>query len=186
MITEGQWKRWKDNSTTDDRLNTYVLSDIRQMLGEIERLREHVEELHAKMTCMCGDSVDHSPWAGHSPVSMFDHAVEQEVERRTRAMPLQDHAPELAEEASEIAPHAGYTRCGYCRAWASKPCGEGCCWEPAQPDAVVSALDALTCDQQFALAQSIAANIGYVLVKEPPHPDSPHAMVAEDQTEGKS
>lgn len=39
MITEGQWKRWKDNSTTDDRLNTYVLSDIRQMLGEIERLR---------------------------------------------------------------------------------------------------------------------------------------------------
>lgn len=41
-------------------------------------------------------------------------------------------------------------------------------------DAVVSALDALTCDQQYALAQSIAANIGYVLVEEPPHPDSPH------------
>lgn len=39
MITEGQWKRWKENSTTDDRLSTYVLSDIRQMLGEIERLR---------------------------------------------------------------------------------------------------------------------------------------------------
>lgn len=43
MITDGQWKRWKDNSTTDDRLNTYVLSDIRQMLGEIERLRDMVE-----------------------------------------------------------------------------------------------------------------------------------------------
>lgn len=44
MITEGQWKRWKDNSTTDDRLNTYVLSDIRQMLGEIDRLnRVHGE-----------------------------------------------------------------------------------------------------------------------------------------------
>lgn len=45
MITEGQWKRWKDNSTTDDRLNTYVLSDIRQMLGEIERLRARDYEL---------------------------------------------------------------------------------------------------------------------------------------------
>jgi len=40
MISESQWKRWKDNSTTDDHLNTYVLSDIRQMLGEIER--QHV------------------------------------------------------------------------------------------------------------------------------------------------
>lgn len=43
---------------------------------------KHIKELQAKMTCMCGDPVDHSPWSGHSPVSMFDYAVEQEVERR--------------------------------------------------------------------------------------------------------
>lgn len=45
----------------------------------------HIEELQAKMTCMCGETMDHSPWIGHSPVSMFDHAVEQEVSRRLAA-----------------------------------------------------------------------------------------------------
>lgn len=30
----------------------------------------------------CGDNIDHSPWAGHAPVSMFDYAVAQEVERQ--------------------------------------------------------------------------------------------------------
>lgn len=49
---------------------------------EIERLREHISQLQAKLHCMCGSPIDHSPWEGHSPVSMFDHAVEQEVERR--------------------------------------------------------------------------------------------------------
>lgn len=32
----------------------------------------------------------------------------------------------------------------------------------------------LSCDDQFALATQIAANIGYDLVPEPEHPDSPH------------
>lgn len=36
----------------------------------------------------------------------------------------------------------------------------------------------LTCDDQFALAGRIAANVGYVLTEEPDHPDSPHNRLA--------
>jgi hypothetical protein len=32
----------------------------------------------------------------------------------------------------------------------------------------------LSCDDQFSLATQIAANVGYELVAEPEHPDSPH------------
>lgn len=64
-----------------------------------EQQAKHVEELHAKMTCMCGDPVDHSPWSGHSPISMFDYAVEQEVERR-----LAGQRPMVAEEQTEAKP----------------------------------------------------------------------------------
>jgi len=66
----------------DDLARAHLLKQRDAALMEIARLREHVDQLQAKMTCMCGDSVDHSPWAGHSPVSMFDYAVEQEVTRR--------------------------------------------------------------------------------------------------------
>lgn len=45
MITEDQLRAWKANSTVDDHLHTYVLSDIRQMLGEIERLDRRVVAL---------------------------------------------------------------------------------------------------------------------------------------------
>jgi len=36
----------------------------------------------------------------------------------------------------------------------------------------------LSCDEQRALAERIAGNIGYVLTPEPPHPDSPHTRAA--------
>jgi hypothetical protein len=29
------------------------------------------------IVCMCGSPVDHSPWDGHSPVSMHDYYCEQ-------------------------------------------------------------------------------------------------------------
>jgi hypothetical protein len=60
---------------------------------EIERLSEHINQLQAKLHCMCGSAIDHSPWDGHQPVSMFDHAVEQEVERRMQALVTRDVAP---------------------------------------------------------------------------------------------
>lgn len=60
-----------------------VLSDRQEAAEALKRMVAHIEELQAKVTCMCGDSADHDSWAaGHSPVSMFDHAVEQEVMRR--------------------------------------------------------------------------------------------------------
>jgi hypothetical protein len=40
-----QWRVW---SRTDDRLQNFVLSDIRQMIGEIDRLRrerDHLKDL---------------------------------------------------------------------------------------------------------------------------------------------
>lgn len=37
----------------------------------------------------------------------------------------------------------------------------------------------LSCDAQYALATRIAANVGYVLVEEPDHPDSPHFRESE-------
>lgn len=49
----------------------------------------------------------------------------------------------------------------------------------------------MTCDEQFALATEIAANIGYVLQPEPDHPDCPHARqgvakILRDQLNDKS
>lgn len=61
-----------------------------------EQQAKHIEELNAKMTCMCGSEINHSAWEGHSPVSMFDYAVEQEVERRlSRPMVAEDQTSEV-------------------------------------------------------------------------------------------
>lgn len=36
---------------------------------------KHIEQLQAKLTCMCGDYVDHhSMGSGHSPISMYDYS----------------------------------------------------------------------------------------------------------------
>lgn len=38
---------------------------------------EHLDQLHAKMTCMCGGPMNHSAMdEGHSPVSMFDYSLQ--------------------------------------------------------------------------------------------------------------
>ena len=47
----------------------------------------------------------------------------------------------VLDEAAKPAPGGPKTRdndqplryCSYCRAWSSKPCGEGCHWEPTMP-----------------------------------------------------
>lgn len=40
-----------------------------------------IEQLYAKTTCCCGDDVTHSDWSGHSPKSMYDHALDGANER---------------------------------------------------------------------------------------------------------
>jgi len=51
--------------------------------GREEELKKHIEQLQAKLTCCCGSYVaDHHPMSdGHSPVSMYDYALDQANER---------------------------------------------------------------------------------------------------------
>jgi 4-hydroxy-L-threonine phosphate dehydrogenase PdxA len=79
---------------TDVLLDAAIaLEEAKKAADEIERLSEHINQLQAKLHCMCGSAIDHSPWDGHQPVSMFDHAVEQEVERRMQALVTREIAP---------------------------------------------------------------------------------------------
>jgi hypothetical protein len=44
-------------------------------------VKERMEQLEAKLTCMCGDYVDHhSIGSGHSPVSMYDYSLSRAEE----------------------------------------------------------------------------------------------------------
>ena len=50
---------------------------------EAKKLRDGNEQLHARLTCMCGSWVDqHGLGDGHSPVSMYDHALDKVTEER--------------------------------------------------------------------------------------------------------
>jgi hypothetical protein len=47
-MTDSEFERWREWSRTDDKFQKFVLSDIRQMVGEIDRLRRdktHLEGL---------------------------------------------------------------------------------------------------------------------------------------------
>lgn len=46
--------------------------------------------------------------------------------------------------------------------------------DDAEPFLTGRGWENLSCDDQFRLATQIAANIGYDLIAEPEHPDSPH------------
>jgi BMFP domain-containing protein YqiC len=47
----------------------------------IARQVKRLEQLEAKLTCMCGDYVDHhSMGSGHSPVSMYDYSLSRAEE----------------------------------------------------------------------------------------------------------
>ena len=54
-----------------------LLAEVERLSGERDEARREVEQCHAKSTCMCGDYVkDHTQGSGHSPVSMYDHALD--------------------------------------------------------------------------------------------------------------
>jgi hypothetical protein len=47
-MTDSEFERWREWSRADDKFQKFVLSDIRQMVGEIDRLRRdktHLEGL---------------------------------------------------------------------------------------------------------------------------------------------
>lgn len=63
-------------------------------------VKEQIEQLQAKLTCMCGDHADHSSMgAGHSPVSMYDHALdraeEENVQLKARVAGLERRLEEV-------------------------------------------------------------------------------------------
>ncbi len=51
---------------------------VPDLLDEIDRLEAEIEQHHAKSTCCCGNYMtEHGLGDGHSPVSMYDYALDQ-------------------------------------------------------------------------------------------------------------
>jgi len=73
-------------ATQDDCLDRMVPSDLRVLVAQRDRLQAQVAQLYNLIkyarvesgVCMCGDNMqDHNQASGHSPVDVWDHAVEQ-------------------------------------------------------------------------------------------------------------
>lgn len=54
------------------------------------QLRREIEQLQAKLHCMCGSPIDHSAWEGHAAVSMYDYALDRAEAESARLRALLD------------------------------------------------------------------------------------------------
>lgn len=80
-----------------------ALADLRKQRDDA---KAHIEQVHAKYTCMCGSLVDeHGIGSGHSPVSMYDYALDQ---AETRAASLEAQLAE-AQRLLELSAGQLYT-----------------------------------------------------------------------------
>ena len=69
---------------------------IEALREQVKTTRLEVEQCHAKSTCCCGDYIkDHSIYDGHTPVAMYDYALDG---AESRAKAAEAHAAELAGE----------------------------------------------------------------------------------------
>lgn len=57
-----------DQPATDGLVEEVTRAEYDKIRGQ-----QSAAEEEAKRHCMCGLPIDHSPWEGHSPVSMFDY-----------------------------------------------------------------------------------------------------------------
>ena len=65
---------WQRSNKQTDGYNARIAA----LEDEVARLRKEGEQHHAKATCMCGSYVkEHGIGDGHSPVSMYDHEMDQ-------------------------------------------------------------------------------------------------------------
>jgi hypothetical protein len=65
-------------------------------------VKEQIEQLEAKLTCMCGDYVNHhSMGSGHSPVSMHDYSLSRAEEERDQ---LKRQVEQLKNRLEEVFP----------------------------------------------------------------------------------
>jgi hypothetical protein len=63
---------------------------------------KEMEQLEAKLTCMCGDYADHhSMGSGHSPVSVYDYSLDRAEEDNKQ---LKGRVAQLENRLEEVFP----------------------------------------------------------------------------------
>lgn len=56
---------------------TEAASEITRLTEVVERAKQEVQQYHDRETCMCGDYIkDHGAGSEHTPVSMYDYALD--------------------------------------------------------------------------------------------------------------
>jgi tetrahydromethanopterin S-methyltransferase subunit G len=91
----------------DERQSSQIGTIIRATVGvvpvdKVLPVKEQLEQLEAKVTCMCGDYVNHhSMEAGHSPVSMYDYSLSRAEEENER---LKKRVEQLERRLEEVFP----------------------------------------------------------------------------------
>lgn len=99
IITKESGVDWITGGAVAASYQLILLARLLGVIGEREKL---IDQLNARLTCMCGDYVEqHAQGSGHAPVAMYDYALD-----RTQAA-LDDKAREAAglREALERAEH---------------------------------------------------------------------------------
>jgi hypothetical protein len=91
----------------DDRPVDPMYIRMRATIGVVPKekllpVAKEIEQLQAKLTCMCGEYTDHtSMGAGHTPVSMHDHALDRAEEENER---LKARVAQLERRLEEVFP----------------------------------------------------------------------------------
>lgn len=62
-----------------------AVTALRTLLERNVALKRERDQLLDKLHCMCGSPIDHSAWEGHTPVSVYDHSLDQERSRAEAA-----------------------------------------------------------------------------------------------------
>jgi hypothetical protein len=90
----------------DDRPSDTMTMRIRATIGVVPKdkvlpVKEQMEQLEAKLTCMCGSDASHSCYEGHSPVSMYDYSLSRAEEENER---LKARVAQLENRLEEVFP----------------------------------------------------------------------------------
>ena len=101
-----------------EELRAANVANLREMVGMAGR---HRETLLAVRECILALSPGHRTGYDWNADPLFLTLKEG------RALNLIDDAL----KATPASPQAEMTQCDYCHTWRSRPCGEGCCWQPA-------------------------------------------------------
>ncbi len=85
---------YRERSFHDHTERAALIAAVEALREQVEIARLEVLQCHAKSTCCCGDYIrEHSVYAGHTPVAMYDYVLDR---AETRADAGEAHAGELA------------------------------------------------------------------------------------------